>query len=128
MSKTANVSMGPITFSQSTNGSGAVTFSYTFTVDMTDNNAGEVLFSTRLLAGAHAYTGASLQIKGAGTLSFIKPAAAPGSPDLQLTKTGLTTVAPGQTMTYTLAYRNLASGAANAATGVQLTDILPSAV
>src|SRR5207249_799033 len=39
VSKTDNVDMGPITFSQSTNGSGATTYSYTFTVDMTDNNA-----------------------------------------------------------------------------------------
>jgi len=126
VSKTPNVTMSAIVFSASTNGSGATTWTYTFTVSMTDNNAGEIDFTTRLLAGAHAFTGNSLQIKGAGTLSFVKPAAAPGTPDLTLTKSALTAVAPGQTMTYTLSYRNVASGAANNATGVQITDVLPS--
>ena len=130
MSKTSNVTMSAITFSSSTNGAGATTWTYSFTVDMTDNNAGEILFSTRLLAGAHNFTGASLQIKGAGTLSFIKPTAAPGAPNLVLTKTALTAVAPGQTMTYTLSYQNTASGsgATNQATGVQITDVLPAEV
>ena len=93
---------------------------------MTDNNAGEVLFSTRLLAGAHAFTGASLQIKGAGTLSFVKPAAAPGSPDLQLTKTGLTNggARPDDDVHAGVPERWRAAHA-NAATGVQLTDVLP---
>ena len=130
VSKTSNVTMSAITFSSSTNGAGATTWTYSFTVDMTDNNAGEIRFSTRLLAGAHNFTGASLQIKGAGTLSFIKPTAAPGAPNLVLTKTALTAVAPGQTMTYTLSYQNTASGSGttNQATGVQITDVLPAEV
>ena len=125
VSKSSNVTMSPITFSSSS--TGGETFNYTFTVDMTNDSEGEVRFTTRLLAGSHAFTGASLQIKGAGTIGFNKPAAAPGTPDLQLTKTGLTTAAPGQTLTYTLAYQNLVSGG-DAATGVQITDVLPAEV
>ena len=125
VSKSANVTLGPIT--KVVKGGGD-TWSYTFTVKLTDNAEGEVRFTTRLLAGAHNFTGSSLQMKGAGTLGFTKPAAAPGAPDLQLTKTALTSVAPGQTMTYSLAYRNAATGGANAATGTQLTDTLPASL
>src|SRR5204863_169658 len=64
---------------------------------------------------------------GASTLSFIKPAAAPGAPDLTLTKAALTSVSPSQTMTYTLTDRNIATGSNNA-TGVQLIDTLPANV
>ncbi len=113
---------GGIVFSTSNGGD---TWNYTFTVDMTDNNEGFVTFNTRPRAGAHAFGGASLQVKGASTLQFIKPAAAPGTPDLTLTKSALSSVSPGQTFTYTLQYQNVATGS-NSATGVQLTDTLPS--
>ncbi|MDP9318162.1 MAG: S8 family serine peptidase, partial [Actinomycetota bacterium] len=113
---------GGITFSTA---SGGDTWEYTFTASISDNNAGFVSFNTKLRAGAHNFSGASLQVKGAGTLQFIKPAAAPGAPDLSLTKTAITAVSPGQVISYTLSYRNLASGS-NSATGVQLTDTLPS--
>src|SRR5207248_594578 len=113
-----------ITFSTSNGGD---TWNYTFEATVSDNNEAFVTFNTRLRAGAHAFTGASLQAKGAGTLQFVKPAAAPGTPDLTLNKTALTAVSPGQTMTYSLSYRNVATGT-NSATGVQLTDLLPSAV
>jgi uncharacterized repeat protein (TIGR01451 family) len=119
-----------VTFSSLTNGSGATTWSYTFTVSVSDNNEGFIQFNTQLLAGAHDFTGAALQVKGAGTVGFVKPLAAPGSPNLLLTKTALTAVSPGQTLTYTLSYRNQASGSGstNSATGTQLTDVLPSEV
>jgi uncharacterized repeat protein (TIGR01451 family) len=104
---------------------------YTFTASITDNTAGFVAFDTRMLAGAHAFTGASLQVKasgGSGTLSIFKPLAAPGSPDLVVTKSAPAAVSPGQTMTYTVSYRNAAAGTGtvNRATGVQLTDTLPA--
>ena len=104
--------------------------SYTFTVDMTDNNAGEIQFSTRLLAGAHAFTGASLQIKGAGNAQLHQAGRSARCAEPGPHKTALTAVAPGQTMTYTLSYQNTASGSGttNRATGVQITDVLPAAV
>ncbi|MEA2522011.1 MAG: thermitase, partial [Actinomycetota bacterium] len=109
---------GGITFSTS---SGGDIWNYTFTASISNNLEGFVSFNTRLRAGAHAFSGASLQVKtsGSGTLSFTKPGAAPGTPDLTLTKTALTAVGPGQVLTYTLSYRNLATGTNNA-TGVQL--------
>jgi uncharacterized repeat protein (TIGR01451 family) len=113
---------GGIAFSTS---SGGDIWNYTFTATISDNASGFVAFDTRLRAGAHAFTGASLQVKGAGTLSFVKPAAAPGSPDLSLTKTAIAAVSPGQVISYALSYQNLASGS-NSATGVQLTDTLPA--
>ena len=70
VSKTSNVTMSPITFSSTTNGAGATTWTYTFTASLTDNNEGAINFTTRLLAGAHNFTGASLQVKGAGTLQL----------------------------------------------------------
>src|SRR5206468_10420122 len=103
----SNVTMSPVTFAISHGGD---SWDYTFTVDMTDNNEGFVTFNTRLRAGAHAFGGASLQVKGASTLQFVKPAAAPGTPDLTITKSALTSVSPGQTFTYTLQYQNVATG------------------
>jgi len=102
-------------------------WNYTFEAVTTDSNPGFVSFQTRLRAGAHNFNGASLQVKGAGTLQFPKPGAAPGSPDLTITKSALTAVSPGQRLTYSLTYRNVATGSANNATGVQLSDALPSA-
>jgi uncharacterized repeat protein (TIGR01451 family) len=115
---------GGITFSTSQGGD---IWNYSFTASISDASEGFISFNTRLRAGAHAFTGNSLQVKGAGTIQFTKPAAAPGTPDLTLTKSALADVSPGQTLTYTLQYRNLASGS-NSATGVQLTDTLPSNV
>src|SRR5207249_3010 len=83
---------GGIAFSTS---SGGDVWNYTFEASISDNNAGFVTFNTKLRAGAHNFSGASLQVKGAGTLQFIKPAAAPGSPDLTLTKSAISAVAPG---------------------------------
>ncbi|MFN2640492.1 MAG: S8 family serine peptidase, partial [Actinomycetota bacterium] len=123
-----NITMSAIIFSSSTNGAGATTWSYTFDATADNDNAGEIDFTTRLLAGAHAFTGSSLQVKGssgAGNIGFSKPAAAPGTPDLVVSKSGPTFVVPGQTLTYTLSYRNLATGS-NSATGALLTDNLPS--
>ena len=77
-------STGGVTFSTS---NGGALWNYTFTVSKTDNNEGWIEFTTQLLAGAHLFPGNSLQVKGAGTVGFVKPAAAPGSPDLVLTKT-----------------------------------------
>ena len=124
----SNATMSAVTFSKNTIGSGAETYSYTFTVNMTNNLAGEIRFDTRLMAGAHNFSGKSLQVKGAGTLGFNKPGPAPGTPDLTLTKTALTAVSPGQQLTYTLSYRNAATGSANGATRVQMTDVLPAQV
>ncbi|WP_183408135.1 S8 family serine peptidase, partial [Nocardioides pocheonensis] len=123
----ANVSMGAVTFSTA---SGGDIWKYTFTASISNDSAGSITFNTKMRAGAHAFSGNSLQIKGAGTLGIFKPAAAPGSPDLQVTKTGPTAVSPGQSMTYTVNYRNLASGSGttNQATGTQLTDTLPTGV
>jgi hypothetical protein len=111
---------GGITFTN-----GGDNWDYTFTASISDNNEGFVSFNTKLRAGAHAFNGASLQVKGAGTLQFVKPNAAPGTPDLTVTKSGLSAVSPGQTFTYTLQYQNVATGS-NSATGVQLTDTLPA--
>src|SRR3954453_4349279 len=112
-----------IAFSASASGD---LWNYTFEAVVGDANPGFITFNTRLRAGAHNFNGASLQVKGAGTLQFPKPGAAPGSPDLQVTKSALTAVSPGQVMTYTVKYKNAAVGATNGATGVQLSDPLPS--
>ena len=102
-----------------------MSWNYTFTISMSDNNAGEIDFFTSLLAGAHQFGGASLQVKGAGTFSFVKPAAAPGNVDLSVTKTALTTVSPGQALNYSIAYNNAGP---SGATNIQLTDVLPAGV
>jgi uncharacterized repeat protein (TIGR01451 family) len=103
-------------------------WSYTFTIDLTNSNDGWVQFVTTMSAGAHYFGGSSLALGGSpslGQLQIHVPAAKPGNPDLTLTKTGLTAVAPGQTFTYNLAYTH-AGG--STATGVQLSDVLPSTV
>src|SRR5665647_816384 len=112
-----------ITFSTSSSGN---LWNYTFEAVTNDSNPGFVSFQTRLRAGAHNFNGASLQVKGAGNLLFPKPGEATGSPDLTITKSALTAVSPGQRLTYSLTYGNIAAGTANNATGVQLSDVLPS--
>ncbi|MCA1683655.1 MAG: DUF11 domain-containing protein, partial [Actinobacteria bacterium] len=102
------------------------TWSYTFTVTKAGDSGGFVEFRAVLSADAHNFTGSSLQMGGTpslGQLQIAKPGVAPGTPDLKVTKSGPTTAAPGQIITYTLSYENKA-GATNAATGVQLKDLL----
>ena len=102
-----------VTFSSS---SGGDEWNYTFTATMTDNNSGYVTFNTALSAGAYLFTGSSLQVKGSsgsGTVQFAKPSPSGGTPDLKLTKTGATQATRGQTITYSLTYQNLATGAGN---------------
>jgi uncharacterized repeat protein (TIGR01451 family) len=85
-------------------------------------------FRGKLAAGAHNFTGNSLAVgvdNGGGNLSIAKPAAAPGNPDLAVTKTGPTGAGQGDTLTYTLNYQNKSS--TTDATGTQLTDRLPAA-
>ncbi|HJQ48979.1 MAG TPA: S8 family serine peptidase, partial [Gaiellaceae bacterium] len=114
-----------VTFASSTNGSGATTWTYTFTVTDNSSTACEIDFFTQLLAGSHQFTGTSLQIKGAGTIGFTKPTAAGGTADLSITKTALTAVSPGQVLTYNVAYSN---GGTSTASGTQVTDVLPAGV
>jgi uncharacterized repeat protein (TIGR01451 family) len=81
-------------------------------------------------AGAHLISGNSLAMKGSdgsGTLQIAKPGAAPGNPDLKVTKTGPATAKPNDVITYHLTYENKTTATSNA-TGVQLTDVLPSLV
>src|SRR5206468_3200605 len=62
-------------------------WSYTFTINLTDNAPGYVEFRARLSAGSHEFTGASLHLSGSlalGTMSIIKVDAAPGAPDLSI--------------------------------------------
>src|SRR5213594_2796931 len=108
---------------------GVDTWSYTFVVDYTNANEGVVTFFARLSAGAHNFTGSSLALKGSlnnspspGVLQIAKPGAAPGNPDLAVTKSGPAVVNPGSTFSYTVIYTNQAG---SAATGAQLTDVLP---
>ncbi len=108
---------------------GQDTWTYTLTVNVTNNTPADVEFRTRLAAGAHYFTGTSLQMKGSpslGTLGFTKPAPSSGSPDLSLVKTGPTSANPGQTIAYSLSYQNALSG--SGATGVQIVDTLPAEV
>ena len=62
-----------------------------------------------------------------GNLQIHKPAAMPGIPDLMVVKNGPASAKPGDIITYSLTYSNRAS-ANNAATGVQLSDVLPAEV
>ncbi len=109
---------------------------WTYTVDVNVTSIPQpagfsaVNFKGNLSAGAHNFTGNSMAVgadNGGGNVQIVKPAAAPGSPDLAVTKSGPTSATPGSTITYTLNYQNK-STAANSATGAQLTDILPSGV
>jgi uncharacterized repeat protein (TIGR01451 family) len=129
-------------------------WTYEFTVT-TPNTTGSssVTFTTEMAAGAHAFTGSSLGFSGSsglGNVQIQKPQLAPNAPtvDVGVTKTancpaggnaatgGSTTgpvatttctANPGQTVTYTVNYSNAVSAQAPA-TGVALTDTLPSGV
>jgi uncharacterized repeat protein (TIGR01451 family) len=118
-----------ITSGPTLNASDPDVWTYTFTVDLAGAN-GDVEFSGNLSAGAHNFGGASLNVGGSpslGNLSIMKPAAAPGSPNLSVVKAGPATAVPGGTVTYTLSYTNVSAlPMPSAATGVQLTDVLPA--
>jgi uncharacterized repeat protein (TIGR01451 family) len=104
------------------------TWVYSLTIDLTDNNPGSVEFRVRLSAGAHRYTGSSLQVASnpGGKLLIFKPAVKPGSPDLSIVKLGPVLANPGATIAYSISYSNAVNG--STATGVQITDTLPSVV
>jgi uncharacterized repeat protein (TIGR01451 family) len=103
-------------------------WSYTLTVKKTDTATGYIYFYARLAAGARDYGGSSLHLEGPELtpLQIHKPAPGPGLPDLAITKTGPATAAPGAVITYTITYTNKST--TDAATGVQITDILPDLV
>jgi uncharacterized repeat protein (TIGR01451 family) len=101
-------------------------WSYTFTVNLTDNQPGFVQFRARLAAGAHNFPGSSLSMSGSpslGTLQIAKPAAATGIPDLAVTKSGPASANAGGMVSYSVTYTNRTG---TAATGVQVTDALPA--
>ncbi len=106
------------------------TWFYDLTINVTDKSPGFVEFRGRLAAGAHLNTGSSLHLGGTpslSTLQIFKPAAASGSPDLAVVKTGPAQARAGAIITYTLNYTNKASCASDA-TSVQLSDLLPPSV
>jgi len=106
------------------------TWYYDLTINLTDKSPGFVEFRGRLAAGAHLNTGSSLHLGGTpslSTLQIFKPAPASGSPDLAVVKNGPAQTRPGTIITYTLNYTNKATCASDA-TGVQLSDLLPSSV
>ena len=105
-------------------------WSYTVTVDVTDNTAGFMEFKARLAAGAHLIQRSALSIQGSGslgTLALETPNAGSDVPDLVVIKTGPLTAAPGEVITYTLNYYNKPT-APHHTDGVQLSDRLPSEV
>jgi uncharacterized repeat protein (TIGR01451 family) len=113
--------------------SDAANWKYTVKVNATKKNA-LLNFNAKLAAGSHAYPGSSLDVRVENTTGvsgdvaqISKPGAGPGSPALAVTKTGPTSAAPDSTITYTLSYQNKSS-AANQATGVKFTDVLPGDV
>ena len=113
---------------------GSDTWSVTFQVRPLVAAPSAITFQARLRAGAHYFTGSSLALGGSATpgsglglLQVVKPQAKNGSPDLQLTKTGPSVAAPGSTVAYTLNFGNKFT-ATSPATGIQLTDTLPSGV
>ncbi|GEM_PF-6975029 len=101
---------------------GASMWSYTFTVNLLDNNPGQISFYSRLSAGAHL-SGSGLIQYSSRALQIPQPGPAAGSPDLAIVKSGPATVSPGSLITCTLNYTNKLGY--NAATGVQVTEILP---
>jgi hypothetical protein len=99
-------------------------WSYSFTVNIRDQNPAEVRFYTRLAAGAHLYGGSSLQLKGsAGTLQVHKPSPGAGTPDLSVVTTGSAGAVPGGAVSYSINYNNLSLN--SIAHGVQVSQILP---
>jgi hypothetical protein len=104
-------------------------WTYTFAVNLLDNQPGAVEFKMRLSAGAHRFTGSSLQVDGTpgfSKLFVFKPSAKPGAPDLGLRKSGPALANPGAILAYSVAYSNRVQ--ASTATGVQLIDTLPAVV
>ncbi len=104
-------------------------WSYTLKVKLTDSNPGFVEFRMRLSAGAHRYTGSSLQVDGSpglGKLFLFKPAPKQGAPDLAIVKAGPASANPGAVIAYSIAYSNRVNS--STATGVQITDTLPESV
>ena len=107
---------------------GAAQWSVTFNVKPLVAGEQSITFSGRLAAGSHLNTGSSLSMGGTpalGTLQVSKPGAKPGSPDLTVSKSGPSTTGSPSTISYSLTYSNKAS-ATSSATGVQVTDTLPS--
>src|SRR5439155_26028537 len=71
-------------------------WTYEFTVNMSAST-GTVNFFTRMRAGAHNFGGSSLALGGSpslGNVQISKPLAAPGSPNLKVTKSATATAAP----------------------------------
>jgi uncharacterized repeat protein (TIGR01451 family) len=106
----------------------AITWSYTFSVNVTNGEPGYVEFRARLSAGAHLNVGSSLALRGSpslGTLQIHKPDAGAGFPDLAVLKRGPVNAGPGETITYTITYTNKPTSP-NASLGVQVRDMLPA--
>src|SRR5436309_3946704 len=80
------------------------TWTYTFTVNVLNNQPGDVWFFARLAAGAHLNVGSSLALSGKpssmGTLQIHKPSPGPGAPDLMVLKNGPALARPGDIITY----------------------------
>ncbi len=106
------------------------TWSYAFTVSVTNNSPGYVRFRARLAAGSHLNSGSSLQLDGdpqsMGQLQIHKPGPGAALPDLAIVKTGPLTIPQGEMITYTLAYTNKDGAITNTGMGVQICDILPT--
>src|SRR5690349_8065249 len=70
----------------------ASTWSYTFTINILDNQPAYVWYFARLAAGAHLNVGSSLTMSGKpssmGNLQLHKPSAAPEVPNLAVVKSG----------------------------------------
>jgi uncharacterized repeat protein (TIGR01451 family) len=98
-------------------------WSYTYTVTVTNGQPAFVEFRARLAAGAHLFTGSSLNL-GKPTLSIFKPTAAPGQPDLAVFKTGASLAGPGEVLNYAVSYTNQ-TAIGMTAIGVQVSDSLP---
>src|SRR5438094_180869 len=109
--------------------SGVDIWNYTFTITVTDAQNATVQFNARLAAGAHGFPGSSLNLSlpGPGQLQINKPGAVLGSPDMALTKTGPSEAKTNQIITYVINYTNKLI-AADAALGVQVSDVLPPQV
>src|SRR5215510_3029610 len=84
------------------------TWSYSFTINILDNQEADVFFFARLAAGSHLNVGSSLALSGKpsamGSLQLHKPAPGPGTPDLMVLKNGPAIANPGDIITYVLNY------------------------
>jgi VCBS repeat-containing protein len=99
------------------------TWTYTLVVSKTDANPGDVFFFALLAAGSHNFPGASMSVSGA---KIKQPLLVSGTPDLAVTKFGPTNANPNQIINYSLRWSVAKPG--DPATGVQLSDQLPTAV